>query len=95
MSDDEVKMRKEHDFEKKFKDWKKAGYGDIELNPIQEQEIKRAFMGGVFEGLNFVIGLLESNSLESDIGEAYKFLRAFHENEIKVNKKSPFGKQYF
>ena len=48
-------MRNEHQIEKSFKDWLKAGYGGKQIHPIQEQEVKRAFMAGVFEGLNFVI----------------------------------------
>lgn len=90
-------MRQKHEIENKFETWKRAGYGNKELDPIQEQEIRRAFMGGVFEGLNFMIAQLEKSpaGMEAEIGNLYTFLKAFHENEIKVNKKSPFGNKYY
>ena len=88
-------MRNEHQIEKSFKDWLKAGYGGKQIHPIQEQEVKRAFMAGVFEGLNFVINQEGNLNAERDICDLYKFLKAFHENEIAVNKKSPFGKSFY
>lgn len=32
-------MRQQHEIEKKFEEWKKAGCGDQKLNPVQEQEV--------------------------------------------------------
>lgn len=84
-------MRNKHKMEVKYEEWRKAGYGNALLNPIQEQEIKRAFMGGVFSALNFVIEQMDNKDAEKEIEELYKFLRAFHENEVKVHKSSPFG----
>jgi len=90
-------MRKKHDIESKFEAWKRAGYGNKVLPDIQEQEVRRAFMGGVFEGLNLLISLMdkEPSKMEKEVQELYGFLRAFHDNEIAVNSKSPFGKKYF
>jgi len=54
-------------------------------------------MGGVFEGLNLLISLMdkEPSKMEKEVQELYGFLRAFHDNEVAVNSKSPFGKKYF
>lgn len=84
-------MRNKHEFEKQFDDWKKAGYRDNKLSPMQETEVKRAFMGGVFEGLNFLINHMENPNIETEIHNAYKFLKAFHENECKLNGSSPIN----
>jgi len=88
-------MREEHSFELQFKDWKRAGYGNKEISPRQETEVKRAFMGGIFEGLNFLISHMDNPNIEVEVNNAYKFLKAFHENEVAINNKSPFGKKYY
>lgn len=82
-------MRNEHAFENQFKDWMLAGYGKKKLRPMQEVEVKRAFMGGIFEGLNFLIANMDNPKLEIEINNAYKFLRDFHRNECKLNGSSP------
>lgn len=90
-------MRKVHDMEINFEEWKKAGYGDKKLNPIQNREITRAFMGGVFSGLNFLIGQLEKdpNQIEAEIANLYEFLKAFHDNEENMGNNSPYGKRFY
>lgn len=54
-------------------------------------------MAGVFEGLNFMIEQLDNSPvlMEQNIENLYKFLRSFHENEVLINKKVPFGKNSF
>lgn len=92
-------MRQKHDLEVKFEEWKKAGYGNNVLTPLQNQEVQRAFMGGVFEGLNFLIDQLENKPEEMDenIKSAYRFLKMFHENQIIItqDQKTPFGKRFY
>ena len=90
-------MRIKHELENKFDAWKKAGYGDTKIHDLQETEVKRAFMGGVFEGLNFLIDQLENSPelMNENIQNTYKFLKAFHDNEVNIHNKSPFGKKYF
>lgn len=88
-------MRKEHKLERQFNDWKNAGYGNQNLSTHQLIEIKRAFMGGIFEGLNFVIEQVNNPQAEKEIQEAYEFLRGFHKNEVSMHNKSPFGKKFY
>lgn len=90
-------MRVKHEIENSYETWKKAGFGNKEIPPIQEQELRRAFMGGVFSGLNFMINQLENppEVMEGNAMSLYKFLRAFHKNEIKFNKKSPYGSRFY
>jgi hypothetical protein len=68
-------MRIKNEMEYKYDAWKLAGYGNKELHEIQEQEIKRAFMGGVFEGLNFCIDQLDNSPeiADDNIKNLYKF----------------------
>jgi hypothetical protein len=80
-------MTVRQELDKNFEKFMEAGFGSSvdTLDPRQVAEMRRAFMSGIFEGLNMVIrmGVDEKKDPEVFAMNLYKALKEFFEEEAR------------